>query len=408
MKKFFYFIAYSLSVVLSFQNCQSQPVPVSDDVKTIVASNSQFALDLYHELANQPSNFFCSPYSISAAFAMTVAGAKGVTALEMQKVLHLPVGFFPVIGELNEFLMAGNKSRNAGSQLWIANGVWIQKQLSVLQAFQLAIKRAFGSHFELVDFANSPLNATKTINQWVMQQTNGKIAQLLTPQEISTLTRLVLTSAIYMKGQWVHPFNKSATVLEPFITVGNHPLQTYMMKIVETYPLFIGPTFDLIELPYLSSDSGLQLSMLIILPHQDHELDQIEPLLSYDQWHQWLTQLKPRRVQLTLPKFRLEDRLDLNQPLQEMGMTKPFSPLADFSGITGTKDLFINKAIHKTYIHVDENGTEAAAATGVVMNLTAVLEREAPYILTVNRPFCLFIIDRRTQSILFMGRIIQL
>lgn len=408
MKQIFCLILYSFILLFPFQRCLSQARPeLSEDVKTIVQGNSQFAFALYQDMKSQPGNFFFSPYSISSAFAMTLAGAKGTTALEMQKTLHMPVGFFPVIGELNEYLNAGHQAKGTDAQVWLANAVWIQNNLPLLPAFLLSIKGTFGSHVGPVDFIHSPLNASKTINHWVMEQTKGKITQLLAPQDVSANTRLVLTSAIYMKGSWMHPFSKSATAREPFFTIGHHALQTYMMKIIETFPLFVGPTFDMIELPYVQGKSGLPLTMLILVPHPNQELDQLEQMLTYDQWHQWLTQLKPRRVQLTMPKFRLEDRLELNQTLKELGMIKSFSTLADFSGITGNKDLFINKAVHKTFIRVDEDGTEAAAATGVGMNVTAVLEPEAPYILMVNKPFCFLIIDRQTQSILFMGRIIQ-
>lgn len=393
---------------LFFLPCHSQTTnELSEDVKTIVKGNSEFAFAFYQEIRNQPKNFFFSPYSISSAFAMTLAGAKGATALEMQDVLHFPVGFSPVIGELNEYLTKGDKAKPGETQLALANAVWVQQQLPLLPAFQLAVKQTFRGHIEALDFTNSPLHAVEVINEWVSTQTKGKIHQLLSSQDVSSRTRLVLTSAIYMKGGWVHPFNKELTAREPFFTMGGHPLQTYMMKIVETYPLFNGPHFDMIELPYVPSSSGLQLSMVILVPHSDQKLDQIEKEFFYNQWQEWMKQLKPQRVQLTMPRFRLEDRLDLNQSLQEMGMVKPFSQAADFSGITGNKSLYINKAVHKTFIRVDENGTEAAAATGITMNMTSVLQPEKPYVLTINKPFCFLIIDRHTQSILFMGRVIQ-
>lgn len=408
MKRRLYAWLSYFTLVLSLNLYSTETPHPAYGLDPIIEGNSRFAFDLYQKFKTQRGNFFFSPYSISAAFALTIAGAKGETANEIQQVLHYPVNLFPILGVLNQQLLAGNGEKNNPSQLFLADAGWVQKGMQILPAFETSIKQSFGTSLGVVNFAQEPINAAKVINKWVADQTQNKISQLLMPQDVSANTRLVLTSAVYMKAPWLHPFDPRQTARAPFRILNRQTIQALMMKHTAVYPLFVHQQFAMLEIPYLNkSEKGAQLAMILILPHEEVGLDHVENQLAFDNWRNWINQLHPRRVNLMLPKFRIEDRMDLNQTMKELGMIQAFSPKADFSGITGQKDLFISKAIHKTFIRVDEQGTEAAAATGVSLNVTAILSPEEPYDFVADHPFIVLILDKRTHSILFMGRVMQ-
>ncbi len=415
-----YICLYSIAIFISLSLCCAEEpfgpklleadhtIEQAPELTDIINGNTQFAFRFYQRLINKKGNLFFSPYSISSAFIMTVAGAKGETAIEMQNVLQYPIGIFPLLGDLNHQLFSPSDDIRSAPQLLLANAIWVQRGLSLLPAFQKAVGQIGKAFLETVNFQQEPVNALRMINQWVSQQTNGKISQLINPQDITPNTRMVLTSAIYMRGRWAQIFDPKQTIKAPFYIQNHHAIQTPMMKITGNYPLFVHQQFAMLEIPYLNkSEKGPQLSMVIILPTQYVGLETLENQLTIDHWNNWLGQMKMTLVHLVFPKFRIQDRLELNPIMQELGMNQPFSPQADFSGMTGRKELYINKAIHKTYIRVDEEGTEAAAATGIGMNVTSVPQLEKPYQFIADHPFLFFIIDTNTKSILFIGRLMQ-
>lgn len=408
---FISFCSFSPLVEQVLKSIEDKPgASYQSDVELIVGGNNQFAFDLYRQFLNRRENVVFSPYSISAALAMTLVGAKGETAQEIQKVLHYPHGLYPIIGSLNQKLITNSgPSEKFPTQLLLANACWVQQDFPLLPAFKNILQTTFNTSAYVVDFNRDPRQATKKINDWVTEQTQGKINKLMMSSDVSSQTRLVLTSAIYMKGKWEHLFDSKNTKKEPFYIAGKkHFIQSSMMHTSAFYPLLVEKDFAMIEIPYvISSNEGPQLAMLIMLPQEELELNRLEKELTWDRWKNSLSQLKSQKVNLVMPKFKLEDRLELNSLLKELGLVNPFTPKADFSGMTGQKDLYISKAVHKTFIQVDEQGTEAAAATGISMNLTAIRETEKPYDFIVNRPFVFCIIDKTTQSILFLGRIIQ-
>lgn len=377
----------------------SEPSPL----QPIIESNNQFSFDLYHQLTRKPGNLFFSPYSIAEAFAMLTIGAQGETAQEMEKVLHLTPSSLLLMGQLHQKLSTDAKNP---TQLHLANALWLQEDLSLLNLFQLALKQNFNSTVKKVNFEKEPAQAVKTINEWVEKQTQGKIRQLFNFNDITKQTRLVLTSAIYMRAQWAHLFDTKLTAKANFKVTERQTLEVDMMKIIETYPLYVSDDFALIELPYLTEASkDLQLALTILLPHENTDFSSLEESLNFDNWQVWNGKMLSRRVQLMLPRFKVEDRLNLNQTLIELGMVQAFNNQADFSGITGNKTLMISEAIHKTFIQVDEKGTEAAAATGISMNLKSVFNSEEPYYFTADHPFIYIIHDKNTRAILFIGKL---
>jgi serpin B len=288
----------------------------------------------------------------------------------------------------------------------LANAAWVQKGMGLLPNYQRTIRQHFGSPIETVDFAKNSSQAIATINQWVFNLTKGKIKDLLSSQDVSDSTRLVLTSAVYLKAQWLSPFDDGLTKSESFHVNKKDSQDVQMMQINKGFPLYVDNNVSVIELPYANaSGKGPQLVMVIALPKDATHLDQIEENLSLSQWKNWIEQMRIKQVELSMPKFKIQTRMDLNDTMKALGMKLAFTPNANFSGITGNSDLYINKAVHQTFINVDEKGTEAAAATAISMNLTSAPDPEPPYVFKADHPFIYVIMDRSTGTILFMGRL---
>lgn len=376
-------------------------------INAVVDGQNRFAFELYKHIRQLDGNIFFSPYSISTALAMTSAGAKGETANQMLHVLNFQNNALSALADLNNQLTHAQVLGSPVPQLLIANAIWVQRGFPLLPAFSNSMQRNFMAQVESLDFSNNPTQASDTINHWVENQTRGKIVQLFSPHDISANTRLVLTSAIYMKAQWLHLFQESLTTKKPFYQ-GQAPISVDMMKTAASFPLYVDRNFAAIELPYLNqTGEGPRLNMIIVLPKDRNGLAQVENEFALGRWNSWLGQMKMRRVDLSLPRFKIEQRMELNQLLEGMGMKLAFTPQANFSGISGHSDLYISKAIHQTFISVDEKGTEAAAATGVVMNLTSFHEDGLPYAFVADHPFWFAIFDTNTRAILFMGRVAQ-
>ena len=376
-------------------------------IAAVVDGQNRFAFDLYKHIGQLDGNLFFSPYSISTALSMTSSGAKGETANQMLHVLNSQIGALPLLADLNNQLTHVQAPGNPVPQLLIANAIWVQKGFPLLPAFSNSMRNDFMAGIEYLDFANDASQASNTINKWVENQTRGKIAHLFSPQDLSKNTRLVLTSAIYMKAQWLHLFEETMTTKKPFFQKqASSPVD--MMNTTASFPLYVDRNFAAIELPYANqTPEGPRLNMVIILPKDRNGLAQIEKDLALGRWSSWLGQMKMRLVDLSLPKFKIEQRTELTELLEVMGMKLAFTPQANFSGISGHPDLYISKVIHQTFINVDEKGTEAAVATGVVMNLTSFHEEDLPYAFVADHPFWFAIYDSSTKAIIFMGRVTQ-
>jgi serine protease inhibitor len=384
-----------LSSVAAAQRAQT-------DLETgLVDGNSQFACELYRHLAKEDGNLFFSPYSISNALAMTYAGARGQTAADMARTLHIPFeeprlhqAFAGLIQQLNK---PGQKRTY---QLSIANRLWGQKNYGFSPEFVQLCQGAYGAGLKELDFTRATEASRQAINEWVEKETQNRIKDLLPPGSILDDTRLVLTNAIYFKARWLEMFNDKATKREDFKPATGKPVQIDMMNTVEVLNLLDGEDFQMVELPY----EGRELSMCIVLPRKIDGLPAVEKQLTVDNLQKWRKQMKGHMVTLALPKFTFSAEFKLKKALSDMGMSIAFSQNADFSGMTTGEKLFIDAVIHKAFVAVDEKGTEAAAATAVTMRPTSV--QVAPNAtLRADHPFLFLIRENASGSILFMGRL---
>ena len=395
-------------VIKSDKERVSTPDVSQADLTTLVDGNSAFAFDIYQALREEGGNLFYSPYSISLALAMTYAGARGETAQQMADTLHFILSqdrLHPAFNSLD--IELGQRGEGAkgkdgeGFRLNIVNAIWGQEDYDFLAEFLDVLAENYGAGLRILDFANAPEESRITINNWVSDQTEGRIEDLIPQGLIDTWTRLVLTNAIYFNAAWQHPFNEDMTEDGPFYLLGGGEVTVPMMRQTEWFGYAEGDGYQAVELPY----DGRELSMVILLP-RDGQFEAFEGSLDAQQVDGIVRGLEHKQVALTMPKFEFESDFFLGETLAAMGMPDAFVwPIADFSGMTGNHDLFIGDVVHKAFVSVDEAGTEAAAATAVVMPTAG--PPEEPVEVTVNRPFVFLIHDIQTGAILFVGRVID-
>jgi serpin B len=369
------------------------------DTKAVVKGDTAFALGLYGKLRGKEGNLFLSPFSISTALAMTSAGARGETLDEMANTLHLPPQkeLHPANAALLRQVNGGGKKR--GYELSTANALWGQEGYHFLPAFVKLNKEGYGAGLREVDFAGDAEGARRTINAWVEKQTHDKIKDLLKPGVLDSMTRLVLTNAIYFKGDWLRQFKKDATREEAFQLGGGKGVKAPLMHQTGTFGYLDGGTFQALEMPY----AGKDLSMVVLLPKKVEGLADLEKSLTPDNLAGWLKKLREREVEVALPRFKVTSEFQLKPVLSGLGMPLAFSPgKADFSGIDGSRKLFITAVVHKAFVEVNEKGTEAAAATGVVAGADSALVTP---VFRADHPFVFLIRDRRSGSVLFLGRL---
>ena len=384
----------------------------------IVTGNNKFALELYAKLRSKEGNLFFSPYSISTALAMTHAGARGQTETQMAGGLHFPVitkpgtelssklipdrqKFASVFGKIIKDL--NNRGKKGGYELRVANALWGQEGYEFLEEFLELIKTNYGGRLNEVDFVRAVETARKTINTWVEKKTNDKIKNLIQKGVLDSMTRLVLTNAIYFKGNWARQFKEDRTKEAPFTLANGRKVDVAMMNQTGQFNYMETESFQGLELPYVDDE----LSMIILLPKEFDGLDEFEKTLTAENLSKWMDQLHNREVRVSVPKFKMTSQFSLVSVLESMGMTDAFSAnAADFSGMNGKRDLFISAVIHKAYVDVNEEGTEAAAATAVTMKLTSVGPTRIP-VFQADHPFLFIIRDNHSGSILFIGRVMN-
>jgi serpin B len=376
----------------------------------LVGGNSGFAFDLYQFLKEEKGgdNLFYSPYSISLALAMTYAGARGETEGQMADALRFTLPQESLHSAFNalDLELAGRGEGAEGKdgqgfRLNIANAIWGQTGFQFLPDFLDTLAENYGAGLRLLDFINAPEESRITIHDWVSEQTEGKIEDLIPPGLINELTRLVLTNAIYFNAAWDTPFEPELTEDGAFYTLGGGQVTVPMMRQTESLGYVQGEGYQAVELPY----DGRELSMVILLPDAG-QFEMFEGSLDAEQVDAILGDVAYRQVALTMPGFEVESDFSLAQTLAALGMADAFSSDADFSGMTGNRDLFISDVVHKAFVSVDEAGTEAAAATAVVMELLAAAP-EQPVEVIVDRPFIFVIRDIETGAILFVGRVVD-
>ena len=373
-------------------------------MQALVQANNAFSLDIYKRLAQRETgNLFLSPLNISMAFAMVYAGARGETAEQIAGVLRLAPSQTDVhvgYAGLQEALQ--NQSGQGKYQLSLANRLWGQQSYVFSQDFTQLSRRYYGAELGQVDFRARPEEARSAINQWVTQQTSGKIEDLLPEGSVDMNTLLVLTSAIYFKGDWESPFLPHATREAPFHITAKNQVDVPTMFQEERFEHAELAGVDLLKLPYNGEE---QLSLIVLLPTNHDGLADLEKQLSPTQLTNWLKKLEPRQVQVYLPKFKSTSQFELKSTLGDMGMTAIFDPeRADLSGISEQDQLVLSAAVHQAFVQVDEEGTEAAAATGAVVGVTSA-PADTPVIFRADHPFLYMIYHERTGSILFLGRL---
>ena len=381
----------------------------SASTSNVVDSNNRFALDLYERLADDPEygngNILFSPFSISTALAITYEGARGRTADEIRSVFHFPdnrsilqSGYVDLIGRTG--------GQGNAYTLRTANALWAEQTRPFLPEYISTAGRYYAAKMTNLDFLHQPEEARITINQWVESQTDDRIKDLIPPGEIDSDTALVITNAIYFKGTWVKQFDPALTRDAEFLTGNGATVQVPMMQRTDDGAVFRyteTDSFQALELPY-ESGNGTGLSMLVILPRSPDPrgMTMVSDATTLDKIRHALTF---KIVRVYLPKFTMETKYFLPRTLSAMGMPGSFTSGADFTGMDGARDLFITNVIHQAFIDVNEEGTEAAAATAVIMGKGAgPLEGEVP-VFRADHPFIFIIQDNGTGNILFMGRV---
>jgi len=391
-------------VVQSSLPREMNPDVADDDAASLAAGNAAFAFDLLHSLGEVEENLFYSPYSISAALAMTYAGARGTTESQMAETLHFTLGqddLHPAFNrldlELNGRGEIGPPYEGEGFELSVVHATWGQRGHTFLRDYLDVLAVDYGAGLRLLDFVANPGAAREAINDWVSEETNGRIVDLLPPGSIDATVRLVLTNAIYFNAPWLKPFDVDLTSSGAFEPLAGGTVDVPMMRQVAMFGYAAWNGGQAVELPY----NGDTLSMVLLVPDRG-AYGSFEEDLDLDRYEEIVGSLELRQVDLRLPRFAFGYDASLVEPLMALGMTDPFGTAADFSGIDGTHDLFISKVLHKAWVSVDEAGTEAAAATAVIVPIGG--SPGPPVTLTVDRPFLFVIRDLPTGTILFVGR----
>ena len=393
-----------IAIALSDKQRVTSPDVAASDLTDLVLGNSAFAFDLYQALSTADGNLFYSPYSISAALAMTYAGARGETEQQMADTLHytLPQDrLHPAFNALDLELASRGKGAKGqddkGFRLKIANALWGQQDYQFLTAFLDVLAENYGSGLNLLDFIKAPEESRITINNWVSNQTEGKIKDLIPPGVIDDLTRLVLTNAIYFNAAWLHPFGTRPDNTFHLLD-GSEVSVPMMVGLGSGYAS--GEGYQAVELSY----QGNELSMVILLPDAG-QFEAFERRLDTQYVNTIISNIAYNdMVELSgMPKFKFESSFSLANTLAAMGMPVAFSGAADFSGITGRQDLSIKEVLHKAFVSVDEAGTEAGAATAIVVFPAS----QAQLVVNVDRPFIFLIRDIKTGAIVFIGRVVD-
>ncbi len=397
------------NIAQSSQARIAAPNVPAGDLGSLVEGNNAFAFDLYRSVGSQSGNLVFSPYSISLALAMTYGGARSSTETQMAQTMHylltqerLHPAFNSLDLELQQEGQAPSKDIQP-LQLSIANGVWAQQDHPFLPAYLDLVAENYGAGIHLADFVNQAESARQGINQWVSDQTRNKINNLIPQGALDALTRMVLVNAIYFKADWESPFDPNSTGDAPFNLPDGSQTQVKMMSnTLHGIPYTQGSGYQAIELPY----QGGSAVMDVLVPDAG-TFQGFENALDSQKFDGILKDLRPATVALGLPKFTYSSEFSLADTLKAMGMGDAFDPkLADFSGMDGQRDLYIGAVIHKAFVAVDEKGTEAAAATAVIMQAASAPAGDIVR-LTIDRPFLYVIRDAASGQILFVGRVIH-
>lgn len=388
-------------------------VPTPELKRQLGASLNAFTLDFYRAVSRPgPGNLFVSPYSIATALSMTSAGARGNTQAELTRTLHLdrvassPDSVHATMGALiADYNETTHQATPRGFQLAVANRLFGAKGATFKPDFLAVNAQLYGAALEPLDFAKATELSRQAINLWVANKTYNKVMELISPGQLLPDAKLVLVNAIYFRGDWAQPFVKAFTAEAPFTVAAGNKTNVAMMHRSGKFGYFEKPgQLQVLELPY----SGGELSMLVVLPARPESLAKIESGLSTEDLNAWSGGLRPEEVKVSLPKFKITwGTKNVVPELKALGIKDAFLfPNADFSGIDGGRSLIISLVLHKAFVDVNEEGTEAAAATAIVAAPGGAppVARE-PKVFTADRPFLLLIRDNQSGAILFIGRV---
>jgi len=360
---------------------------------------NNFTVEAYQHVANGDANAILSPFNIATALSMALAGARGKTADEMRSVLHVKgdagydAALSGLLGQLNQ---AGN---TGGNQLLTANALWVQKGFAIQPEFANTLTGQFKAPPASIDFVANPDAARNQINSWTAEKTKNKIQDLFAAGSLDSTTRLVLTSAIYFYGKWQDPFQTSRTQPAPFTLPGGAKSQANFMNQTGHFGYTETANAQILEMRY----AGTGMAFDVLLPKTADGLAALQKAITNEQLTGWLGNLSSRTVQVSLPKFRVESEYSLGRTLSAMGMPTAFTDHANFDGIAPDQRLAISEVVHKAFVDVSEEGTEAAAATGVAIHATAMLAPEPPVVFKADHPFLFLIRDTNSKTILFIG-----
>jgi len=374
----------------------------ANGISAVVEGNTDFALTLYGKLKDDSAgNLFFSPYSISTALAMVYGGANGQTQTQMAETLRFTLPeeqLYPAFGTLQKQLIQEDKSH--GRQFLAANALWLQEGAPFLKEF-LDSTAPFEAGCNQLDFAHEAEGSRKTINSWVTEKTKGKITDFLPPGSVGRDTELVITNAIYFEGQWKKKFSWWKTRKRIFFVSADQKVRVPLMHLKEKFKYHGDDNLQALELPY----KGGEMSMLVLLPRTTNGLQDMENTLTTELLDTILSKMWMPKVDVYLPRFKITwGTVSLKNTLVALGMSDAFEPeKADFSGITGQKDLWMSDIFHKAFVEVNEKGTEAAAGTGFALVKSALPEP----VFRADHPFLFLIRDNHSGSILFIGRVIN-
>jgi serpin B len=369
-------------------------------MSSVAEANNSFAFNLYSQFSDSNNNIFFSPLSISNVGAMLYEGARGETADQILNVFGFPKDKKELrssFAELNQRLNAPGRPY----KLHTANALWAEKTYTFLKEYIDTVKHHYGGEARNVDFVNDAEGSTKLINDWIDNQTEHRITNMFDPGSLNQVTRLALTNAIYFKGNWAKQFDKDYTKDEDFHVTSGKVIKVPMMKMPTDsfdFRYTENEKIQVLEMPY----KGENLSMLVFLP-KNNDLTGIEKSIDSEELMNLRRRMYPQKVQIWMPKFEFKTSYNLNSTLMNMGMKLPFGMVADFSGMDGSHRLYVDQMKHDAFVKVDEEGTEAAAATGASMRLKAVITQ--PKFFKADHPFMFIINELGSGNILFMGRI---
>ena len=375
--------------------------PGTGGIHSFAEANNRFAFSTYGTLASQPGNLIFSPPSLEIALSLCAAGARGETAQEMSQALYL-YALKNSHYAARDFLAALTRGIPADNILSVANALWVQNRYPVQPAFEKLAKESYQAESQTLDFSNSS-QAARTINQWVAQNTAQRIKELVNSSSLTPDSRIVITNAIYFKAKWQDAFSKSATKDAPFNLEGGKTVTAPLMNNKAHFPYAETAELQALALPY----GGDRFSLVVVLPKPESSLAAVEKSLPSGTVQATLKTLASREVDVFLPRFKSTKSLDLEDSLSAQGIKRAFSDQADFSGLTSHPvGLKISKVIQKALVEVNEEGTEAAAATGVIMMPRSAIKRPTtPVVFRADRPFLYFIKDNASDTILFLGRL---